>query len=209
MPEDFEPPPPATLDDHGHVTGPFLHGTRADLAPGDLVLPGRPSHFRPDRPLAHVYFTTRPETAAWGAELAAALAPGASEPRARVYEVEPTGPFEDDPNVTDKKLPGQPDPLLPLPRPAPRRRRGHGLAQHSPEELEGMLAGLARLRARAWTSSRTSPRPGAGLTPSAAPGQSRGESEGHIHIHLTPSFSYSRIRNSIILRRIAWGGGAS
>ncbi len=109
MPDDFESPPPATLDDHGHVTGPFLHGTRASFAPGDLVLPGRPSHFRPDRPLAHVYFTTRPETAAWGAELAAALTPDASDlPRARVYEVEPTGPFEDDPNVTDKKFPGNP-----------------------------------------------------------------------------------------------------
>lgn len=148
MPDDFEPPPPANLDDHGHVTGPFLHGTRASFAPGDLVLPGRPSHFRPDRPLAHVYFTTRPETAAWGAELAAALTPDASDlPRARVYEVEPTGPFEDDPNVTDKKLLAT-EPLLPLPRPAPRRHRGHRWPKHSPEELEGMLTGLARLRAQ-------------------------------------------------------------
>ena len=148
MPEDFEPPPPASLADHGHITGPFLHGTRAALASGDLVLPGRPSHFRPDRPLAHVYFTTRAETAAWGAELAAALASADSEPaRARVYEVEPLGPFEDDPNVTDKRFPGNPtrsyrsrDPLrviaevLDWPR-------------HSAEELEAMLASLSRLRA--------------------------------------------------------------
>jgi rifampin ADP-ribosylating transferase len=149
VPDDFAPPPPATLDDHGHITGPFLHGTRAALAPGDLVLPGRPSHFRPDRPLAHVYFTTRPETAAWGAELAAALAPADTEgarPEGRVYEVEPTGPFEDDPNVTDKRFPGNPtrsyrsrDPL---------RVVGEvtDWPRHAPEELEAMLDGLARLR---------------------------------------------------------------
>lgn len=149
MPDDFEPPPPATVDDHAHVTGPFLHGTRASFAPGDLVLPGRPSHFRPGRPLAHVYFTTRTETAAWGAELAAALAPDAScPPRARVYEVEPTGPFEDDPNVTDKKFPGNPtrsyrsrDPLRVV-------AEVTEWPKHSPEELEGMLTGLARLRAQ-------------------------------------------------------------
>jgi rifampin ADP-ribosylating transferase len=105
VPDDFSPPRPASLTDPGHIAGPFLHGTRAALASGDLVKPGRPSHFRPDRPLAHVYFTTRAETAAWGAELAAALAPEEdSTGSARVYEVEPTGPFEDDPNVTDKKF---------------------------------------------------------------------------------------------------------
>ncbi len=149
MPEDFDPPPPTSLADHGHITGPFLHGTRAVLAPGDLVQAGRPSHFRPDRPLAHVYFTTRAETAAWGAELAAALTPaGDGNPAtARVYEIEPTGPFEDDPNVTDKRFPGNPtrsyrsrDPLRVVAEVA-------GWPRHSPEELQGMLAGLARLRA--------------------------------------------------------------
>ena len=150
MPEDFEPPPPATFDDHGHITGPFLHGTRASFAPADLVQPGRPSHFRPDRPLAHVYFTTRAETAAWGAELAAALAPQSEcpPPQARVYEVEPTGPFEDDPNVTDEKIPGNPtrsyrsrDPLRVV-------AEFTDWPEHSPEELEGMLTGLARSRAQ-------------------------------------------------------------
>ena len=148
MPDDFAPPPPASLTYHGHVLGPFLHGTRAVLAPGDLVEPGRPSHFRPDRPLAHVYFTTRPETAVWGAELAAALAPhdGDGTATARVYEVEPLGAFEDDPNVTDKKFPGNPtrsyrsrDPLRVL-------REVTDWTPHTPEEIQGMLAGLARLR---------------------------------------------------------------
>ena len=148
MPDDFTPPTPASLAEHDHVAGPFLHGTRAELGPGDLVLPGRPSHFRPDRPLAHVYFTTRAETAAWGAELAAALAPDDDGPAtARVYEVEPTGPFEDDPNVTDKRFPGNPtrsyrsrDPLRVV-------AEVDDWTRHSAEELQGMLASLARLRA--------------------------------------------------------------
>jgi len=147
MPKDFEPPQPATFDDNGHITGPFLHGTRARFAPGDLVLPGRPSHFRPDRPLAHVYFTTRPETAAWGAELAAALGHDADgAPRARVYEVEPTGPFEDDPNVTDKRFPGNPTRSYRSREPLRVVAEVLDWPKHSPEELEAMLAGLARRR---------------------------------------------------------------
>lgn len=148
VPDDFIALPPASLMDHGHIPGPFLHGTRSALAPGDLVQTGRPSHFRPDRPLAHVYFTTRAETAAWGAELAAALAPeGDSFATARVYEVEPTGPFEDDPNVTDKKFPGNPtrsyrsrDPLRVV-------TAVKNWTRHTPEELQGMLTSLDRLRA--------------------------------------------------------------
>ena len=149
MPDDFEPPPPATLADHGHIAGPFLHGTRASFTPGELVLPGKPSHFRPDRPLAHVYFTPRPETAAWGAELAAALATDADGPtQGRVYEVEPTGPFEDDPNVTDKKLPGNPTRSYRSRDPPRVVTEVTDWPKHSPEELEGMLTGLARLRAQ-------------------------------------------------------------
>ena len=149
MPDDFEPPPPATLDDHGHIAGPFLHGTRAAFAPGDLVLPGRPSHFRPDRPLAHVYFTTRPETAAWGAELAAALAPDAGGPtQPRVYEVESMGPFEDDPNVTDKRFPGNPTRSYAPANRSASSPRSEDWPKHTPEELTAMLTGLARLRAQ-------------------------------------------------------------
>ncbi len=150
MPDDFDPPPPATLADHSHISGPFLHGTRAVLAPGDLVVPGRPSHFRPARPLEHVYFTTRSETAAWGAELAAALAPvddDRSVATARVYEVEPLGPFEDDPNVTDRRFPGNPtrsyrsrDPLRVV-------AEVTDWARHSPAEVQAMSASLAQLRA--------------------------------------------------------------
>jgi rifampin ADP-ribosylating transferase len=82
--------------------GPFYHGTKADLKVGDLLTAGFRSNYRPDVVMNHIYFTTLPD----GAGLAAELAPGDAPPR--VYVVEPTGPIEDDPNVTDKKFPGNP-----------------------------------------------------------------------------------------------------
>ncbi|MCH1868421.1 NAD(+)--rifampin ADP-ribosyltransferase [Nocardioides sp. CFH 31398] len=82
--------------------GPFFHGTKADLGVGDLLTAGRRSNYRPSLVMNHVYFTA---TIA-GAGLAAELAAGDAEPR--VYVVEPTGAWEDDPNVTDKKFPGNP-----------------------------------------------------------------------------------------------------
>ena len=82
--------------------GPFFHGTKADLRSGDLLTPGFRSNYRPDIVMNHIYFTALRD----GAGLAAELAPGDAAPR--VYLVEPTGPFEDDPNVTDKKFPGNP-----------------------------------------------------------------------------------------------------
>ncbi|WP_353829243.1 NAD(+)--rifampin ADP-ribosyltransferase [Agromyces sp. SYSU T0242] len=82
--------------------GPFYHGTKADLAVGDLLTAGFRSNYRPEVVMNHVYFTALQD----GAGLSAELAPGDAEPR--VYVVEPTGSFEDDPNVTDKKFPGNP-----------------------------------------------------------------------------------------------------
>jgi hypothetical protein len=82
--------------------GPFFHGTKADLRVGDLLTPGFRSNYRPEVVMNHIYFTALRD----GAGLAAELAPGDGEPH--VYVVEPTGVFEDDPNVTDKKFPGNP-----------------------------------------------------------------------------------------------------
>ncbi|HEY8590133.1 MAG TPA: NAD(+)--rifampin ADP-ribosyltransferase [Naasia sp.] len=82
--------------------GPFFHGTRADLQSGDLLTAGFRSNYRPEIVMNHIYFTALRD----GAGLAAELAAGDGEPR--VYLVEPTGPFENDPNVTDKKFPGNP-----------------------------------------------------------------------------------------------------
>ena len=82
--------------------GPFYHGTRADLRTGDLLTPGFNSNYSAGVVMNHIYFTA----VIHGAGLAAALAKG--EGRERVYIVEPTGSFENDPNVTDKKFPGNP-----------------------------------------------------------------------------------------------------
>src|SRR6478735_8121761 len=82
--------------------GPFYHGTKADLREGDLLTAGFRSNYRPEVVMNHIYFTALPD----GAGLAAELAPGDAAPR--VYIVDPTGEFEDDPNVTDKKFPGNP-----------------------------------------------------------------------------------------------------
>ena len=82
--------------------GPFFHGTKADLAVGDLLTAGFRSNYRPEIVMNHIYFTALID----GAGLAAELAAGDAAPR--VYLVEPTGEFENDPNVTDMKFPGNP-----------------------------------------------------------------------------------------------------
>jgi hypothetical protein len=86
--------------------GPFFHGTIANLRVGEFLTAGRQSNYRPEIVMNHVYFTALIDGAALAAEIAAELAAGA--PRPRVYAVEPTGTFENDPNVTDKKFPGNP-----------------------------------------------------------------------------------------------------
>ena len=92
---------PQTLDD-----GPFFHGTVADLRPGELLTPGHRSNYRPEIVMNHIYFTALVDGAGLAAEIAAELVEGEAVPR--VYAVEPTGAFENDPNVTDKKFPGNP-----------------------------------------------------------------------------------------------------
>src|SRR5437763_11239616 len=91
-------PTAATVQD----SGPFFHGSKADLKPGDLLQPGYRSNFGEQRTANFVYVTATLDAATWGAELAVGDAPG------RIYQVEPTGPIEDDPNLTDKKFPGNP-----------------------------------------------------------------------------------------------------
>lgn len=82
--------------------GPFYHGTKADLKIGDLLTAGFESNYYPEIMMNHIYFTALQN----GAGLAAALAKG--DGKERIYIVEPTGAFENDPNVTDKKFPGNP-----------------------------------------------------------------------------------------------------
>jgi hypothetical protein len=86
--------------------GPFYHGTIANLNAGDLLEAGRRSNYRPDVVMNHIYFTALADGAGLAAEIAAELA--GHNAVARVYLVVPTGEFEDDPNVTNKKFPGNP-----------------------------------------------------------------------------------------------------
>ena len=118
----------------------FYHGTKADLTPGDLIEPGYNSNYGKRKKAAWVYLTATLDAATWGAELAVGEGPG------RIYTAEPTGPIEDDPNLTDKKFPGNPtksyrtrDPL----RVTGELTEWQG---HSPEELKAMQDGLERLR---------------------------------------------------------------
>ncbi len=92
------PPPPRVVED----PGPFFHGTKAELRPGDLLTPGWRSNYGSGRQAKHIYLTATREGAPLAAELARGQGPG------RVYRVEPVGAIEDDPNVTDKRFPGNP-----------------------------------------------------------------------------------------------------
>lgn len=135
---------PVTFEHHAHVSGPFLHGTKAVLSPGDELVAGYASNFAADRVLRHIYFTTLESTAAWGAQLATALA--GLDGDGHVYAVDPMGPFEDDPNVTDKKFPGNPTASYRTHHALKVLHEVHGWQRHSPEALQEMLDGLARLR---------------------------------------------------------------
>lgn len=97
---------PVTLENSHLVQGPFFHGTRVALLVGDLLSPGYPSNYERARVLSHIYFSALLEPAIWGAELSVAFAGAAG--RGRIYVVEPTNCFEDDPNLTNKRFPGNP-----------------------------------------------------------------------------------------------------
>lgn len=119
----------------------FYHGTRAELKPGDLIKPGHRANFgNLERVTKYIYFSATLEAGVWGAELAR------GEGRGRIYVVEPTGPFTDDPNLTDKRFPGNPtksyrsqDPL----RVVEEVEKWQG---HPPEVLQHMLDHIAKLK---------------------------------------------------------------
>jgi hypothetical protein len=135
---------PVTYDSCRHVHGPFFHGTKSALEAGDELVPGYGSNFQAGRVSNNIYFTALVETAAWGAELATALA-GTGE-RGHIYEVEPLGPFEDDPNVTNKRFPGNPTQSYRTRSPLRVVGEVADWTGHDPEVLKGMLDSLAQLR---------------------------------------------------------------
>jgi rifampin ADP-ribosylating transferase len=120
--------------------GLFLHGTKAELAVGDLLAPGRESNFETGRVMNYVYFSATLDAAVWGAELAS------GEGRGRVYIVEATGAFEDDPNVTDKKFPGNPTQSFRSREPLRVVGELVDWVGHSPDKLEAMRTALDALQ---------------------------------------------------------------
>jgi len=119
--------------------GALFHGTKADLTVGDLLVPGRRSNFGEGRTANHVYVTATLDAATWGAELAE------GEGRGRIYIVEPIGSLEDDPNVTDKKFPGNPTRSYRTREPVKIIGELMDWDGHSPDQLQAMRDGLADL----------------------------------------------------------------
>jgi rifampin ADP-ribosylating transferase len=120
--------------------GVYLHGTKADLTVGDLLLPGRESNFEQGRVMNYIYFTATLDAAVWGAELASGEGGG------RIYVVEPTGEFEDDPNVTNKRFPGNPTQSFRSREPLRVVEELTGWVGHSAEKLTAMRSGLEALQ---------------------------------------------------------------
>lgn len=135
---------PVTFESHSHVMGPFYHGTKSVVEPGTELVPGFGSNFQDGRVSNNIYFTALVDTAAWGAELATALA-GINE-RGHIYIVEPTGPFEDDPNVTNKRFPGNPTQSYRTRHPLRVIGELSDWQGHPPEVIQQMLDHLAQLR---------------------------------------------------------------
>lgn len=135
---------PVTYVNFADVEGPFYHGTKNELEVGEELAAGRGSNYQADRVSNHLYFSALVETAVWGAELATALA-GTGE-RGHIYVVEPLGPFEDDPNVTNKRFPGNPTQSYRTRHPLRIVAVLDDWTGHDPEVLNSMLDHLAQLR---------------------------------------------------------------
>jgi Rifampin ADP-ribosyl transferase len=131
---------PSTETTHWHSTEKLYHGTKAHLKKGDLIEPGFNSNYGKNKKASYVYLTATMDAAIWGAELAL------GEGRGRIYRVEPTGPIEDDPNLTDKKFPGNPTKSYRSKNPLRIIGEVENWEGHSPEQLKAMKDGLDKLK---------------------------------------------------------------
>lgn len=120
----------------------YFHGSKADLKPGDLIEAGRSSNYGARKKASYVYLTATLDAATWGAELAV------GEGRGRIYIVEPTGPIEDDPNLTDKKFPGNPTKSYRTRQPLRVVGEITDWKGHPPEQLQKMKDHLEQLKAQ-------------------------------------------------------------
>ena len=131
-----DPAPPSTPPDRSSRR--FYHGTRADLKPGDLIRPGHSSNYT-ERRSPWVYFSETLDAATWGAELAKGDGAG------RIYIVQPTGSFVDDPNLTDRKYPGNPTKSYRSREPLRVVSECLDWQGHSPDVIQAMKDGIAGL----------------------------------------------------------------
>lgn len=118
----------------------FYHGTKASLKQGDLIEPGFNSNYGKRKKASYVYLTATLDAAIWGAELALGEGPG------RIYTVEPTGPIEDDPNLTDKKYPGNPTKSYRSRNPLRVSGEVTAWQGHTPEQIKAMKEHIERLK---------------------------------------------------------------
>ena len=118
----------------------FFHGTKADLKIGDLIETGYSSNYGQMKKAKYIYISATLDTAIWGAELAS------GDGRERIYLTEPTGPIEDDPNLTDKKFPGNPTMSYRSLHPLKVVGEVKDWQGHSREQLKAMKDGLAKLK---------------------------------------------------------------
>ena len=125
---------------HNMTSEIYYHGTKADLKAGDLIVPGFNSNFGQKNKAKYVYLTATLDAATWGAELAS------GEGRGRIYIVEPTGPIEDDPNLTDKKFPGNPTKSYRTSDPIRVTGEVKDWQGHPPEQLQAMKDHIERLK---------------------------------------------------------------
>ncbi|UHG89592.1 NAD(+)--rifampin ADP-ribosyltransferase [Spirosoma oryzicola] len=126
--------------DHSLSLQRFYHGTKADLKPGDLIGPGFKSNYGKRKVASYVYLTATLDAAIWGAELALGKGSG------RIYRVEPTGLIEDDPNLTDKKYPGNPTKSYRSQNPLRVIGEVKDWQGHPPEQLKAMKDRLEELK---------------------------------------------------------------
>jgi hypothetical protein len=118
--------------------GPFFHGTKAELKIGDLLEPQHLSNYQ-DKKSTYIYFTATLDAAKWGAELATAKS------RERIYIVEPLGEFENDPNLTDKRFPGNPTRSYRSKSPLKIIAELSSWERHSDEQINHMISSLKKL----------------------------------------------------------------
>jgi hypothetical protein len=136
MPKPVTPMPTKPKPD----SEPLYHGTKADLRVGELIAPGYSSNYGTRRKANHVYLSASLDAAIWGAELAQGDGPG------RIYIVEPTGPYVDDPNLTDKKFPGNPTKSYRSRDPLKVIGEVKDWQGHTPEVLQAMKDHIERLK---------------------------------------------------------------